>query len=63
MKHARDQKVVEFLYKCIFTIFGVPREIVIGQGAQFTSNLITELTQEYMVCHGKASPYHSQDNG
>ena len=63
MKHARDQKVVEFLYKCIFTRFGVPREIFTDQGTQFTSNLIIELMQEDMMCHGKSSPYHPQANG
>jgi len=34
MAHARDHKVVDFLYECIFTRFGVPREIVMDQGAQ-----------------------------
>ena len=33
MKHARDNKIVEFLYEEIFTRFGVPREIVTNQGA------------------------------
>ena len=40
MKHARDHKVVEFLYEEIFTHYGVPKELVIEEGAQFTSNLI-----------------------
>ena len=43
MKHARDEKVGEFLYEEIFTHYGVPKELVIDQGAQFTSNLILEL--------------------
>ena len=43
MKHARDEKVVEFLYEDIFTRYGVPKELVTDQGAQFTSNLISEL--------------------
>ena len=48
MTHARDQKVVDFLYECIFTRFGVPIEIFIDQGAQFTSNLIVELMKKYL---------------
>ena len=28
MEHARDHKVEDFIYECIFTRFGVPREIV-----------------------------------
>ena len=63
MTHARDHKVVDFLYECIFTQFGVPREIVIDQGVQFTSNLISELMKNYMVHHGKSSLYHPQANG
>ena len=43
MKHAHDEKVVEFLYEEIFTCYGVPKELVIDQGAQFTSNMISEL--------------------
>ena len=43
MKHAHDEKVVEFLYEEIFTHYGVPKELVIDQGAQFTSNMISEL--------------------
>ena len=63
MRHARDHKVVDFLYECIFTRFGVPREIFTNQGEKFTSNLIIELMQEYMVCHTKSSPYHPQAKG
>ena len=43
MKHAHDEKVVEFLYEDIFTHYGVPKELVTNQGAQLTSNLILEL--------------------
>ena len=63
MTHAKEYKVANFLYECIFTQFGVPREIVINQGAQFTSNLIIELMKKYMVHHGNSSPYHPQANG
>ena len=51
MKHARDEKVVEFLYEEIFTHYGVPKELVTDQGAQFTSNLITELMKQYNIRH------------
>ena len=43
MKHAHDEKVVEFLYEEIFTRYSVPKELVTYQGAQFTSNLISKL--------------------
>ena len=37
---AIEKLVVEFIYEEIFTRFGVPREIVIDQGTQFTSKLM-----------------------
>jgi len=33
---ATKKEVVEFLFEYIFTIFGVPHEIVTNQGTQFT---------------------------
>ena len=63
MAHARDHKVANFLYESIFTKFGIPREIVTDQGAQFTSNMIKELMKKYMIHHGTSSPYHPHTNG
>ena len=63
MTHAKDHKVANFLYECIFTRYKVPKEIVTNQGAQFTSNLIVELMKKYMINHGTSSPYHPQANG
>lgn len=62
-KHARDNKVEKLLYEEIFTQYGVPREIVIDQGAQFTSTLINSLVNEYNIRHRKSTPYHPQANG
>ena len=63
MKHAHDHKVAEFLYEEIFTRYGVPKELVTNQGAQFTSNLIIELMKQYNIGHMKSRPYHPQTNG
>ena len=60
---AIEKFVVEFIYEEIFTRFGVPREIFIDQGSQFTSKLMKELTMKYSIIHFKSSPYHPQDNG
>ena len=60
---ATEKSVVEYIYEEIFTQFGVPREIVIDQGTQFTSKLIKELTTKYGIQHCKSSPYHLQANG
>jgi hypothetical protein len=50
--------VVKFIYEDIFTLFGVPHEIVNDQGTQFTSKLMKELTEKYGIKHCKSSPYH-----
>ena len=63
MKHAHDEKVVEFLYEEVFTCYGVSKELVTNQGAQFTSNLILALMKQYNIRHRKSSPYHPQANG
>ena len=63
MKHARDDKVAKFLYEEIFTRYGVIREIVTDQGAQFTSTLVATLANEYNIRHKKYTPYHPQTNG
>ncbi|XP_057841793.1 uncharacterized protein LOC131051344 [Cryptomeria japonica] len=62
-KHARDNKVAKFLYKDIFTRYGVPREVVTDQGAQFTSSLIATMIEEYTIRHKKSTSYHPQANG
>ena len=55
---ATKKYVVEFIYKEIFTRFGVPREIVTDQGSQFTSKLMKDITTKYSIRHCKSSPYH-----
>ena len=32
MKHPHDNNVTNFLYKCIFTRYGVPRQLQLDQG-------------------------------
>ena len=46
---ATEKSVVEFIYEEIFTQFGVPREIFMYQGTQFTSKLMKELTMKYGI--------------
>ena len=54
------QSIVDFLFEEIFTLFGVPREIVTDQGTQFTSNLVKSITEQYQNKNRKYSPYHPQ---
>lgn len=51
--------VVSFIFADIFTCFGVPREIVIDQGTQFTSKLLKKILGEYKIKHKRSNPYHS----
>jgi transposase InsO family protein len=44
---ATEQSVVNFLFEEIFVRFGVPREIVTDQGAQFTSKRVKDLASKY----------------
>jgi hypothetical protein len=55
--------VVNFLFEEIFVRFGVPREIVTDQGAQFTSKMVKDLASKYQIKHRKSTPYHPQANG
>lgn len=59
---ATERADVDFLFEDIFTRFGVPREIVIDQGAQFTSKLVHAITEQYQIKHWKSSPYYPQAN-
>jgi hypothetical protein len=63
LRSASEESVIDFLYEDIFTRFGIPREIVTDNGAQFTSNSMQALTQRYQIKHYKYSPYHPQENG
>ena len=63
LARATEQLVVNFLFEYIFTRFGVPREIVTNQGAQFTSKLVRGIVEKYEIKHHTSSPYHPQANG
>ena len=41
---ATENSIIEFIYEDIFTRFGVPREIVTDNGAQFVSKSMKEIT-------------------
>ena len=42
-----EQTIVNFLFEEIFVRFGVPREIIIDQGAHFTSKLVQGIADKY----------------
>jgi hypothetical protein len=55
---AIEQEVVGFIHEEIFTIFGIPQEIVTDGGTQFTSRLIKDLMDIYKIKHRVTTPYH-----
>jgi transposase InsO family protein len=55
--------LIFFLYKDMFTHFGVPRDIVTDQRAYFISKLMQSITQQYQIKHQKSSLYHPRANG
>ena len=60
---AIEKSVTNFLYEDIYTRFGVPQEIVIDRGEQFTSNAMKYLVEQYKIKHFKSYPYHPLENG
>ena len=63
LTRATKQTIVNFLFEEIFVRFGIPREIITDQGAQFTSKLVQEIANKYKIKHQKSTPYHPQANG
>ena len=61
-----DQKaktVAEFLYKHYISIFGAPSKLLTDQGANFTSQVISELCATLGIRKMRTSSYHPQTNG
>jgi hypothetical protein len=53
---ATEKFVAKFLFENIFVHFGMPKEIVIDGGPQFTSQMIATLTKKYNILHRVTSP-------
>ena len=63
LKSANEESISKFLNENICTRYGIPREIVIYQGSQFTSNLIQNLMKKNQITLRKSTPYHPHENG
>ena len=53
----------KFLYKYVFTRYGLPIEIVSDRGLHFINETIEYLLEEFMVVHKKLAAYHPEANG
>lgn len=55
--------VVNFLTKCIFSRYGVPRALISDEGTHFLNKLMENLLKKYNVKHKISTPYHPQTSG
>lgn len=58
-----EKASMDFVFEENFVPYGMPTEIVINEGAQFTRKKIEAFLKKYMIQHRVTSPYHSQENG
>ena len=52
-----------FIFENIITRFRCPRVLVSDRGGHFINNLISELTDIFLIKYRKSTPYHLQTNG
>ena len=63
VKSMEENVVVDFLFREIFSNYGVPSEILTDRGKSFLGSGVQEFVRKYQVNHLKTSPYHPQTNG
>jgi hypothetical protein len=56
--NATEEAVIKFLFE-LFVHYGLPREVIIDRGSQFTTHKITTTLRNYHIKHRVTSPYHS----
>lgn len=62
LRNSKTQKIVKILKEEIFTRWGVPKYIITDRGAQFTSNLLSELCKTWGSIQKLTTSYHPQTN-
>jgi transposase InsO family protein len=62
LPNAIEEVVIKFIFK-LFICYGLPREVIIDGGSQFTAHRITTTLDNYHIKHKIISPYHPQENG
>ena len=55
--------VVKFIWKHIFTIYGIPRDMITDGSMHFINNSIHNMLAKYGVIHKVATTYHPQTSG
>jgi hypothetical protein len=63
LKHSQDEQVIYFLQSNIFSIFGLPLEIITDNGPAFISAKLNHFLAKLGVKHFTSSAYYPQGNG
>ena len=63
LRGIRTETVVEAFYENWVTRFGVPEVVVTDQGAQFESEIMSELCKRWGIDKRRTCAYHPQANG
>jgi transposase InsO family protein len=63
LRHAKGEQVISFLETNIFSIFGIPLEIITDNGTAFISAKLTQFLVKLGVKHFTSSSYYHQVNG
>ena len=62
IREAKSPKIASLLIEEIFTRWGTPKYLVSDRGAQFTSQLLTQICQQWGVVQKLTTAYHPQTN-
>jgi transposase InsO family protein len=60
--NAIEEAVIKFLFE-LFVCYGLPREVIIDRGSQFTAHKIMSTLRNYHIKHRVTSPYHPREKG
>ena len=56
------EEVIKFLFE-LFVCYGLPKEVIIDGGSQFTAHKIMTTLRNYHIKHRVYSPYRPRENG
>jgi transposase InsO family protein len=59
--NATEEVIIKFLFEP-FVCYGLPKEVIMDEGSQFTAHKISSTLCNYDIKHRVTSPYHPQEN-
>jgi transposase InsO family protein len=63
LKHSQDEQIISFLENNIFSIFGLPLEIITDNGPAFIFSKLTQFLAKLGVKNFTSSTYYPQEDG